>query len=343
MGMSRWIKIVAVLCACASTHAQARDQIRMAGSSTVYPFITVVAEEFGSLSRFKTPIVESTGTGGGFKLFCTGIGEGYPDFANASRPIKDGELDACKANNIAAPIEIKLGYDGIVLANAKDSAHYDLTKEQLFRALALYVPKGDALVKNTATRWNEISPELPNHKILIYGPPPTSGTRDAFAELVMESACANLPAFVAKHPDENARKSACKLIREDGHYVDAGENDNLIVQKLIANPLALGIFGFSFLEENANTVQANKIGGVAPDFEHILDGSYGVSRSLFVYAKREHLDTMAGMREFMAFLVKHDMLGEEGLLAMSGLIPMPEEERKAVRARVLHEVKESTL
>lgn len=330
---------MAMLCACVSTNAQARDQIRMAGSSTVYPFITIVAEEFGSLTRFKTPIVEATGTGGGFKLFCSGIGDDYPDFANASRPIKDSELVACAEHHIAPPLEIKLGYDGIVLANAKGAAHYDLTKEQLFRALAASIPNGDALIKNTATRWNQIAPELPDQEILIYGPPPTSGTRDAFAELVMEAACVNMPAFLKAYPDETARKAACKLIREDGHYVDAGENDNLIVQKLIANPHALGIFGYSFLEENTNTVQASKIEGVAPDFDHILDGSYGVSRSLFTYAKREHFRTVAGMRDFITFIMKKDMLGQEGLLAMSGLIPMPDAERKAIRSKVLTDAK----
>ncbi len=311
--------------ALSSTASYGREQIRIVGSSTVYPFTTVVAEQFGN-NGFKTPIVESTGTGGGFKLFCAGIGENFPDFADASRAIKSSEIKKCAQNGITAIAELKIGYDGIVLANSVKAPRYSLSKIQIFKALAKKIPRKGKLVDNFYQRWTEIDPALPDVKIEVYGPPPTSGTRDAFAELVMEKACKNLPEFKAAFPDKKSRKKACHLLREDGKYVEAGENDNLIVQKLNANKDALGIFGFSFLEENGAVVQGSIIEGVEPDFANISDGSYSVSRPLFVYAKNAHATLVKGFREFIKELVSDDAIGQEGYLVEKGLIPLAPDE-----------------
>lgn len=308
-----------------------REQIRMVGSSTVYPFATVVAEEFGH-KGFKTPIIEATGTGGGFKLFCSGIGEQYPDFSNASRAIKASEVELCAKHGIKDIIEIKIGYDGIVLANSNQAKRYQLKKEHIFKALAKQVPVGGGLKDNPYTMWNEIDSALPKAKIAIYGPPPTSGTRDAFVELVMEPACEDLPEFKAKYPDKKIRQKQCHVIREDGVYVEAGENDNLIVQKLGANHEALGLFGFSSLEENGEVVQGSIIDGSEPTFVNIASGDYSVSRPLFLYAKGEHSQRIPGMKEFIKELVSLDAIGEEGYLIEKGLIPLTGEELQVVQS-----------
>lgn len=311
----------------------ARDQILIVGSSTVYPFVTVAAEQFGNETGHKAPTVEPTGTGGGFKQFCEGIGEKFPDFANASRAIKDSERELCAANGVDAITELKIGFDGIVLANAKNAPRLNLTKEQIFLALAEKIPSGDTLIDNPNQTWNQIDPALPAEKIEVYGPPATSGTRDAFVELVMEPACKDLPAFKTAIPDEQARAKACHLVRTDGAYIEAGENDNVIISKLTNNPKALGVFGFSFLDQNRNTVQGSLIGGVEPTFENILGGTYGVSRSLYVYAKDAHIDLVDGMGEFAQELVSTDALGEYGYLADKGLIPLPADELAEMQKR----------
>jgi phosphate transport system substrate-binding protein len=317
-----------------SQNSLAREQIRVVGSSTVYPFVTVIAEEFGTKTDFRTPIIESTGTGGGFKLFCSGLGDQTPDIANASRKMKDSEQKACSVNGVKNIIELKLGYDGIVIANSSKAKLFDVTKKELFLALAKYVPEKGKLVLNKFKNWKEINKDLPDQKIEVYGPPPTSGTRDAFVEIVMDEACIEITEFKTAYPDEEIRKKECQQIREDGIYIESGENDNLIVQKLKNNEKALGIFGYSFLEQNAGEIQGSKVNGVEPDFDNIANGKYPVSRSLYLYVKGDHFGKVDGLKEFLNEIVSEDATGEEGYLATKGLIPLKEEEIKSNREKV---------
>ncbi len=341
--MKRSLAIIAAIAAVSiPASAQARDQIFIVGSSTVYPFVTVVAEEFGNKTRYSTPIVETNGTGGGFKQFCEGVGEKHPDLSNASRAIKKTERELCAKNGVTDITELKIGYDGIVLANSKEASRYNLTKEQIFLALAEKIPADGKLVANPHQKWSDVDPSLPDSKIEVYGPPTTSGTRDAFVELVMEPACENLPAFKTAYPDKKERGKACQLIRRDGHYIDSGEDDNVIISKLRNNPEALGIFGFSYLDQNRNAIQGSVIENVEPAFENIADGSYGVARSLYVYAKDAHLDTVKGMSEFIGELVSSGALGEYGYLSEKGLIPMPAEELQALQAKTGHLLNDKT-
>jgi phosphate transport system substrate-binding protein len=316
--------------------AQAREQIRIVGSSTVYPFSTTVAEQFGKTTPFKTPIVESTGSGGGLKLFCAGIGDKHPDIANASRRIKSSEIARCAKNGVAGIIEVKVGYDGIVIANSKKAEHFELSLRDVFLALAKEVPAAEGkLQPNPYKTWNQVNPALPTTEIEVLGPPPTSGTRDAFVELAMEGGCKSFAWIEAlKKSDKGSYKALCHTIREDGAYIEAGENDNLIVQKLDANPRALGIFGYSFLDRNADTVQGSTIDGRAPTFENIADGKYPVSRSLFFYVKRAHIDAIPGIREYMAEFISEKAWGPDGYLADKGLIPMSDAERADWTAKV---------
>jgi phosphate transport system substrate-binding protein len=314
-----------------------RDQLKIVGSSTVFPFSTTVAERFGKNTDFKTPVVESTGSGGGLKLFCSGVGDQHPDIANASRRIKSSEVEKCGANGITDIIEAKIGYDGIVFANSKASDQFDVSLTDLFLALAKEVPSNveGELQENPYTTWNQVNVSLPAVKIEVLGPPPTSGTRDAFLELAMEGGCDSIEWISAlKKTDKNAHKAMCHTIREDGAYVEAGENDNLIVQKLQANPAAFGIFGFSFLEQNSDSVQGSKVNGVAPEFEAIAEGDYPISRSLYFYAKKDHVGIIPGMAEFLAEFTSEDAWGEDGYLADKGLIPLTEEERTDWGARI---------
>ena len=309
--------------------AEARDRIQIVGSSTVFPFSTAVAETFGNKTNFNTPVVESTGSGGGMKLFCAGVGTQHPDITNASRRIKSSEVELCAKNGVTDITEVKVGYDGIVLANAKGATKYNLSLRDIYLALAADVPDGEGKWKpNPYTTWNEVNPDLPNTKIEVLGPPPTSGTRDAFVELGMEGGCKTFDWVKAlKKSDKKTYKARCHAIREDGAFVDAGENDNLIVQKLVANPDALGIFGFSFLDQNGDKVQGSSVGGVEPEFELIAEGSYPISRALFFYVKQAHIGVVPGMGEFVAEFVSEGAFGEEGYLTDKGLIPMSEEER----------------
>jgi phosphate transport system substrate-binding protein len=332
--MRRHIKACALaLLLLAPLAAQARDQIRVVGSSTVYPFATVVAEELGRGGKFKTPIVESTGTGGGLKLFCAGAGVDTPDIANASRRIKQSEVDLCAQNGVKEITEIKIGYDGIVIANSKKSPRQAFTLRQIFLALAKQVPAPNGkLVPNPHKTWKDVDPSLPDVKIEVLGPPPTSGTRDAFNELALEGGCKTFPDLKAlKDQNEAEFKKVCHAIREDGVFVEAGENDNLIVQKLVANPRAFGVFGYSFLEENLDRIQGSTIDGVAPEFETIAEGRYPVSRALYVYVKNAHVASIPGMREFIAELTSEKAMGEDGYLADRGLVPSPASERAKVR------------
>jgi phosphate transport system substrate-binding protein len=322
----------------ADAQAQAnRDYIYIVGSSTVYPFSTVVAERFGRSTEFKTPKVEATGSGGGLKLFCDGVGVDHPDITNASRAIKQSEVDTCATNGVSEIVEVKIGYDGIVIANAISSVDVNLSRADIFLALAKQVP-GDAdgeLIDNPYETWKDVNPDLPDARIEVLGPPPTSGTRDAFVELAMEGGCKTIPWINAlKSSDSNAYKTICHTIREDGAFVEAGENDNLIVQKLEANPAAFGIFGFSFLDQNSEKVKGAKVDGVAPTFDGIADGDYPVSRSLFFYAKKAHVDVIPGLREFLREFSSERAWGDEGYLSERGLIPMPSEERSEIAANV---------
>jgi phosphate transport system substrate-binding protein len=315
--------------------ALARDYITMAGSSTVYPFARTIAEEFGRNTNFKTPIVEATGTGGGIKLFCLGVGEKFIDFANASRPMEPSELAICNQNNVKNIGEIRIGYDGIVLANSNQAKPYFLTKEQIFLALAEKIPAGNNLIKNPYQKWSDIDKSLPNKEIAIYGPPSTSGTRDAFVELIMEEPCVNNAAFVKAYSDAKARKKICHIIRSDGKFIEAGENDNLIIQKLKNNHDALGIFGFSFLEQNAGIIHGARINGVYPTFENIANNNYKVSRPLFIYFKKDNLTLIAGMKKFVDEIISEDAIGEDGYLIEKGLIPAHKNEAEKMRKEIL--------
>ncbi len=316
--------------------ADGRDYISIVGSSTVYPFATAVAEQFGKSTKFKTPKIESTGTGGGMKLFCAGAGVDTPDIANASRRMKPAEMDTCRKNGVAEVVEVKVGYDGIVIANSKKAEPMQLSRKELFLALAKEVPSpegGDKLVANPYTTWKEINKELPDSKIEVLGPPPTSGTRDAFVELVMDEGCTAFDSIKAlKKSDEKKFKAVCQTVREDGAYVEAGENDNLIVQKLEANPKSLGIFGFSFLDQNADKIQGAVVDGEAPTFDNIAAGKYAVSRPLYIYVKKAHVGVIPGMAEYLAEFTSDRAWGEEGYLAEKGLIPAPAEERARMAA-----------
>ncbi len=332
--MKRFLLTASLVALTAVPAFAARDQIRIVGSSTVYPFTTAVAEQFGKASGMKTPVVESTGTGGGMKLFCAGVGEDSPDFTNASRRIKKSEFEDCQKNGVTEVIEIKVGFDGLSVAQSKDAPDLSLTKQQIFMALAKEVPDKDGkLVANPYKNWSDIDPSLPNEKIEVLGPPPTSGTRDSFMELVMEAGAAKFESLEAlKKSDAKAFEKVWKAMREDGAYVEAGENDNLIVQKLQANPKALGIFGFSFLEENAAVIKDVAVDGVKASYESIADGSYKVARPLYVYAKKQHIDVIPGMKEFIAEYVSDKALGEDGYLSEKGLVTLPGEEADKTRA-----------
>lgn len=314
-----------------------RDYIYIVGSSTVYPFSTVVAERFGRSTKFKTPKVEATGSGGGFKLFCAGVGVKHPDITNASRAIKQSEIDDCASNGVTGIIEVRIGYDGIVVANSLEEAAMRLTSKQIFLALAKAVPAGDEgeLIPNPYRTWRDVDSSLPDIKIEVLGPPPTSGTRDAFVELAMEGGCKTFPWIKQlKSKDENRYKSICHAIREDGGYVEAGENDNLIVQKLRANPSALGRFGYSFLDQNTDTLQGSFIDGAEPTFETIADRSYSVSRPLFFYVKKAHVGVIPGLQEFLKEFTSERASGDEGYLSDRGLVPMSVQDRRKIAASV---------
>ncbi|MEE9273518.1 MAG: substrate-binding domain-containing protein [Robiginitomaculum sp.] len=315
-----------------------RDQIKIVGSSTVYPFATTVAENFGHVSKFKTPIVESTGSGGGLKLFCSGLGVNHPDITNASRRIKVSEVKRCAENGVNDIVEAKVGYDGIVIANSRKSPQMKLGLKDLFLALAKNVPNGNGGLKpNPYKTWNDVNPSLPNVKIEVMGPPPTSGTRDAFVELAMEGGCKQFTWIKAmKKTDKKAYKALCHTIREDGAFVEAGENDNLIVQKLNANPSAFGIFGYSYLEENTDSIQGSIVNGTAPSFKNISKGLYPVSRSLYFYVKKNNVGKVPGIMEYIGEFMSDKASGEDGYLAEKGLIPMNTAEHAKWKVSVLN-------
>ena len=326
-----------------AVHAQSRDQIRIVGSSTVFPFSTAVAEEFGRSYDFKTPIVESTGSGGGLKLFCGGVGLSYPDITNAARRIRASEAALCAKNGVTDITEVKIGFDGIVFANIRGGARFNLRVRDIYLALAKEVPAdgtsgGDGkLIANPYTHWNQVNPALPNLAIKVLGPPPTSGTRDAFNEMAIEAGCLTFDGNKALPPQDMRAK--CRTVRDDGAYIEEGENDNLIVQKLLVDDTAIGVFGFSFLDQNFDVVQGAQVAMTGddfkkPSFENILSGEYPVSRSLFFYVKKRHIGVVPGIAEYMREFTRDEAWGDEGYLTDRGLIPLPQAEREIVAARV---------
>ena len=313
--------------------AMARDTISIVGSSTVYPFATVVAERFGRTGN-STPKIESTGSGGGMKLFCQGVGTQHPDITNASRRMKKSEFELCQSNGVKDITEVKVGYDGIVIANSVKGEHIDLSLRDIFLALAKDVPNPDGseeLVANPYKTWKEVNPALPNTKIEVLGPPPTSGTRDAFNELAIEGGCKTFSWLKAiKDEDKSKYKAICRSVREDGAYVEAGENDNLIVQKLEKNPAAYGVFGYSFLDQNRGVVQAANVDGVEPTFDAIGSGDYPVSRSLFFYVKKAHVGVVPGIEGYVKEFTSEKAWGDQGYLGEKGLIPLGDDLRKSM-------------
>jgi phosphate transport system substrate-binding protein len=324
----------ALLAAAASAQA-ARDYISVVGSSTVYPFTTVVAEQYGKATKFKTPKIESTGTGGGMKLFCAGVGVEHPDITNASRAIKKSEYDTCQQNGVKDIIEVKIGYDGIAVANSRKAPQLQLSLRDIYLALAKEVPDpkgGERVVKNPYKTWKDVNPALPADKIEVIGPPPTSGTRDAFAELALEGGCSTFGWIKdLKKKDEDQFKRICMTVREDGAYVEAGENDNLIVQKLESNPKAVGVFGYSFLDQNRDYVQGSIVDGVPAEYDAIASGKYPISRPLFFYVKKAHIGVIPGIAEFLNEFSSEKAWGPEGYLSDRGLISMPDAERAKFR------------
>lgn len=334
------------VCVAVPASAQFRDQIRITGSSSVFPFATSVAEEFGRTSNFKAPIVEGIGTGGGMKLFCQGIGPSTPDIVNASRRIKASEMMLCDKNGVHDIIEVRFGLDGIILANTKVSPHFTLSLRHIYLALAAKVPApgttgGEAnLIDNPYKRWNEIDPTLPNQPISVLGPPPTSGTRDAFVETALDVGCASYSGNAAVYGENQKRfRLICRTIREDGHYIESGENDNLIVQKLQANPTAIGIFAWSFLDQNSDVLQASDIidlsgSPVTPTYDSISEMHYPIFRSLYFYIKKAHIGSVPGIHEYARAFTSEDSWGEYGYLTDRGLIPLSEEDRRFVRSHI---------
>lgn len=309
--------------------ATAADQIRIVGSSTVYPFSSYVAEEFGKTTRFQTPVVESTGSGGGHKLFGAGVAPDTPDLTNSSRKMKVSEFKRAQENGVGKVTEAVIGYDGIAIAQHKENDPVDLTLEEITLAVAAEVPdpKGKkGLVKNPYTHWNQIADRLPKREIKIYGPPTTSGTRDAFEELAMEAASEKMKGYT----------EAYSKVRRDGHWIDSGENDNLIVQRLAQDRAAFGVFGFSFLDENRDKIQGAKIAGVGPNTETISSGDYPLSRSLFFYIKNDHVGEVPGLMNYVSLFMDDKMIGPDGALKSIGLVPLPDDLRKASQERTLN-------
>jgi phosphate transport system substrate-binding protein len=336
--MKKLLAVIALSTLSVASYAQGRDQIAVVGSSTVYPFTTTVAEQFGRAGKFKSPKVESTGTGGGIKLFCNGVGPQFPDVVNASRRMKAGEFVACSQNGVKDIIEIKIGFDGLTISESKKGKLSALTRKDVYLALAKQIPNPTnptELIANPNKTWKDVNPALPAMKIEVLGPPPTSGTRDSFAELFMEAGCQQFSWIKSlKDIDEKRYKRVCHTIREDGAYIEAGENDNLIAQKLATNSNAVGIFGFSFLEENMDKLKGLKIDGIEPTFETISSAKYPTSRPLFIYVKKAHIGVIPGLKEFMAEYVSDKAIGEEGYLTDRGLVALEKSALTKVRADV---------
>ncbi|MGF1659542.1 MAG: substrate-binding domain-containing protein [Rubrimonas sp.] len=327
--------LVAASIALTAGAALARDQIRIVGSSTVFPYTQAVAEEFANTTGNPAPVVESTGTGGGMKIFCGGIGEGHPDITGASRAMKKSEFDDCVKNGVTEVTEVLIGFDGLSIAQAITAGDLDLTKAQIYMALGAMVPVNGEWAANPYKNWNEIDPSLPSRPILVYGPPPTSGTRDAFVELAMWVGCEELDYVKSGGFDGDWVEENCSRMRQDGPFVEAGENDNLIVQRLVADPTAVGIFGYSFLYENQDTLKAAAVDGVLPSIDAIGDGSYQISRPLYFYTKNAHRGVIPGFAEFVELYVSEESMGPGGFLSERGLVPLNDTRRAAVQQAAL--------
>ena len=341
--ISSLFAVGALALAAYTSPAVARDQISIVGSSTVYPYAQAVAEEFAKKSGKKAPVLESTGSGGGMKIFCKGVGEAHPDITNASRAMKKSEWELCNKNGVKDITEVLIGYDGLSIALSRKGSDFDLTKVQIYKALAKKVPMKGKLVANPYKKWSDIDKVLPNLPILVYGPPPTSGTRDAFVELVFHKTCkgGKLPFWAAKAKELDKKafkklyKSECSAMRTDGPFIEAGENDNLIVQRLVSDPKALGIFGYSFLFENQDRLKAVKVKGVAPSMEAIGDSSYGISRPLFFYIKNVHRGVIPGLNDYINEFVSNGAMGDGGYLSERGLVTLPGDQLKASQKAAL--------
>ncbi len=363
----RAVMVSVTLASFSSVQAATRDSVSIVGSSTVYPFATVVAERFGRSTDFKTPKIESTGTGGGLKLFCRGVGANTPDITNASRRIKQSEFDDCQTSGVTDIVEVLVGYDGIAIANAKRAPALELSLNDVYLALAKDIPGPDGkLIPNPNTLWQDVNPLLPATKIEVIGPPPTSGTRDAFVELAMGEGAKGVPdlkelSSLSAQQVDQIKAIMVKLgvplgvydalaerkgkapkgkdifttlayaIREDGAFIEAGENDNLIVQKLQANPDAVGIFGFTFLEENRDKVQGASIDGIAPTFDTIASAEYPISRPLYFYIKGAHVGKIPGIQEYAIEFMSKKAMGDDGYLPERGLIPLSRDELEQVQ------------
>ncbi|HEY0919506.1 substrate-binding domain-containing protein [Devosia sp.] len=332
MKLALFASVAVLALGATAAHAQTRDQIRIVGSSTVFPYTQAVAEQYAAMTGNPAPVVESTGTGGGMQIFCGGVGPDFPDITGASRAMKKSEFDLCVQNGVDSVTEVLIGYDGLSIAHAQQGPDMNLTKAQLFQALAAEVEIDGQIVANPYKSWNEIDPTLPAAAITVFGPPPTSGTRDAFVELVMQAGCDAFPAIKALDKDRKAE--VCERMRQDGPFIEAGENDNLIVQRLNADANALGIFGYSFLFENSDTLKAVSVDGVSPSVETIADGSYSVSRPLYFYIKNAHRGVIPGLDEFVTEYVSEEAFGEGGYLSERGLIPLAADIREATRQAV---------
>ena len=326
--MAASIALVSVVSA-----AQARDQVRIVGSSTIFPLTTKVAEHFARTTGEPAPVVESTGSGGGFKLFCGGVGEQYPDIVDASRPISGSETAICAANSVRKISEIKIGYDGIVLLGSREAPTMSLPARQLYLALARTIPVNGASVPNPNVKWSDVDPSLPDLKIRVYGPPPTSGTRDLMGQLLLDKGCSTFADIASlESSDPDSFRLLCRTIREDGAYIEAGENDRLVISKLEKDPTSYGVMGFNNLERNREKLRGITINGIEPDYETILDGSYPGSRALYLYVKDDHEQLVRSLGAFVSTYVSEAVIGEDGLLVENGLVPLTEEERQETLA-----------
>ena len=327
---------VAIALTASAGIAAARDQVKVVGSSTVFPYSQAAAEEYANKSGKPAPVVESTGTGGGFKVFCGGIGPDFADITGASRAMKSSEVELCATNGVDDITEALIGYDGLSIAHARSAPDMDLSEEQIFKALAAELPDGNGgFVANPNKKWSDIDASLPAFDIIAFGPPPTSGTRDAFVELVMHDGCKDLPGMAdLKKADEEKWNEVCSRMRQDGPFVEAGENDNLIVQRLESDPNSVGIFGYSFLYENSDKLKAVKVAGVEPTFDTIADFSYPVARPIYFYIKNAHREVIPGMNEFLQEYVSDAALGADGYLPERGLTPLSDEKRMEVQKAV---------
>ncbi len=322
-----------------ATDSHSREQVRIVGSSTLFPFVASAAESYSEKAMRKAPIAESIGTGAGFLEFCKGVGEKYPDIVSASRPIIATEQSICDKNNVGKLLEIPLGVDGIVIATAIEAKTFGLTKQQLFAGLAKEIVVDGKITANTHKKWSDVDATLPDIKIEVYGPSSTSGTRDAFVELVFEPVCIVLPEVQQQFPNPAQGKDFCHAIREDGAYIEAGENDNLIVQKLSLNKTALGIFGYNYLEQNMDKVQPIEIDGIAPDFENVADGKYPIARMLYIYVKTAHLQQVTDLKGFVQEITSDEAISNDGYLVDRGLIPLSEKQRQKMQKMVAEALK----